>query len=158
VSRFNPAIVDVLAHETMLTSELWQWLGGEAQALVDGATLIEVADSSQVRELDVQRLQSAPRPMARLAVWRAMNEMDGGRSVTFLHVDRALQLLDVDSGSLDGPGQRVQRIGTRLVLTRSVDHDPEPGDRRRRGHPQSGVQPFEYRLAVPGSVDIPDAR
>ena len=57
------------------------------------------ADGRPVRpscgELDVARLNAAPAPLRRLVLWRAMNEVAGGRPVSFDHVEAALQLLEM---------------------------------------------------------------
>ncbi len=131
VDRFNPAIVDVLANEAELARETWAWLESAAAEFEkgDGSHFNGERDGSRFRrrsqettpvpffELDVARLSAAPRPLRRLVLWRAMNEVAGGRSVSFKHVEAALQLLDADSGAVDAPGHRVERLGSRLVLT-----------------------------------------
>lgn len=137
VDRFNPAIVDVLANEAELARETWAWLESAADEFEKGETPVPF-----FRELDVARLKGAPGPLRRLVLWRAMNEVAGGRSVSFEHVEAALQLLEADHGAVDAPGHRVQRLGPRLVLT------------GRRANP---ANLFQYPLSIPGEVQLAEA-
>ena len=121
--RFNPAIVDVLAHEAELARETWAWLESAAVEFEKGdgsrfgsRRASENDSRPLVRELDVARLKAAPPPLRRLVLWRTMSEAAGGRPVSFGHVDAALQLLESESGGVDAPGHRVERcwLETRL--------------------------------------------
>ncbi len=138
LERFNPGIVDVLANEAALAREEWTWLETEAGALR--------ARAAQKRPeglvLDVEALAAAPPAIRRLAVWQTMRDLAGGRPVGFGHVEAALALLDCRDGSLDGPGQRLERIGSRLVLTNS---------------PRGQVNLFQYPLSIPGEVRLAEA-
>ena len=49
------------------------------------------------------------------AIWKAMTKVAAGRAVLSAQVASALALLTVDRGSIDGPGQRMERIGGKLV-------------------------------------------
>jgi tRNA(Ile)-lysidine synthase len=136
--RFNPAIVDVLADEADLAREEWHWLESEAARLAE-------ALGRPVPEgwaLDAAGLRAAPLPLRRHAIWRLMRERAGGRPVGFKHVEAALGLLVRADASLDAPGHRLERIGSRLVLR----HGPRPV-----------VNLFDYPLSIPGMVDIPEA-
>jgi len=138
--RFNPAIVDVLAHEAELARETWAWLESVAGEFEKG-------DGSL---FDVERLKAAPRPLRRLVLWRAMNEAAGGGSVSFEHVEAALQLLDADRGAIDAPGHRVDRLGSRLVLTSRKNSGDRP-------NPENLVNLFQYPLSIPGEVVLAEA-
>jgi len=87
-------------------------------------------------------LKAAPGSLRRLVLWRAMNRVAGGRPVSFEHVEAALQLLEADRGAVDAPGHRVQRLGTRLVLT---------------GRHKAGTNLFQYPLSIPGEVRLAEA-
>src|SRR5207248_242289 len=113
-SRFNPAIVDVLADEASLASEAWGWMTAAARELSRRAAA-DTDESSGVRELDIATLQNAPAALRRLALWEAMTAISGGRTISFGHVEAALRLMQT-SGSVDVPGHRVERVGVRLVL------------------------------------------
>jgi tRNA(Ile)-lysidine synthase len=129
-TRFNPAVVDVLADEAELAREVWAWMEAECERFGS--------------DLDVARLRAAPRALARLVVWRALTSASGGRPISFNHVDAALRLIEHADAAVDLPGQHVQRIGPRLVLT--------PRD-ANASHVETL---FEYPLSIPGEVTVPE--
>ncbi len=129
-TRFNPGVVDVLADEAELAREVWAWMEGECERFGS--------------DLDVDRLRAAPRALARLVVWRALNSRSGGRPISFNHVDAALRLIEHADAAVDLPGQHVQRIGARLVLT------------PRDANASHGETVFEYPLSIPGEVTVPE--
>src|SRR5437773_226940 len=143
-TRFNPAIVDVLAGEAELARDEWAWMASAAEAFF-AAHGDRQSPRPQV-ELDVAALLDAPRALRRLVVWRAMTDASGGRPVAFEHVHAALELLEPnrESAAVDAPGQRVQRIGSRLVLT-------------NRSARTSATNFFHYPLSVPGEVRLAEA-
>src|SRR5207248_6749276 len=97
------------------------------------------------RRLDVKRLMTARRPVRRLVLWRAMNEMAGGRTVSFPNVEAALRLLDAKSGSVDPPGHCVERAGSRLVLTCRRNRQ----NRKHPAGPANITNRWEYPLSIP---------
>lgn len=149
VNRFNPAIVDVLAHQAELSREVWAWLDAAAADFEkgDGSTV------TSFPELDVARLRAAAPALRRFVLWRKMSEVAGGRPVSFGHVDAVLQLLESESGGVDAPGHRVERRGPVLVFI-SRRHQDEG-----RGHEDSGspVNLFQYPLSIPGEVQLFEA-
>jgi tRNA(Ile)-lysidine synthase len=142
-SRFNPAIVDVLAAEAELARDEWQWMENMAAA------------DAGAGNLEIAALLSAPLALRRVVVWRAMSKASAGRPVSFAHVEAVLRMLDpaAPDAGLDAPGQRVERRGHRLVL-RSIrdDRTPRPGRR-----PSPAMNRFRYRLSVPGEVHLAEA-
>ena len=146
--RFNPSIVDVLADAAELERELWLWLESAASGLEQDA---ETPRNPLSRDLDVALLNAAPPPLRRLLLWRAMNAVAPGRSVSFRHVQAVLGLLNAQEGAaVDAPGQRVQRLGTRIVLS-SRDSARLPG---RRPAAKTPANLFEYLLSIPGEVQL----
>jgi tRNA(Ile)-lysidine synthase len=141
--RFNPGIVDVLADQAELARELWAWMERASDELLP-ANRTEHGDA---RALDVGALRAAPPPLRRYALWRAMTQAAGGRPVSFNHVQAALRLID-GGGVLDSPGQRVERVGGRLVLT---SRPPDSVGRWSPGAPNF----FRYPLSIPGEVARP---
>ena len=78
-----------------------------------------------------------------------MMRIAGARPVSFDHVDAAIHLIGKEASlaALDGPGQTVQRIGARLVLTK----------RARRNSRTQPAAAFWYPLQVPGEVQVAEA-
>jgi tRNA(Ile)-lysidine synthase len=102
--RFNPSAVDVLADQAALARETWQWMEeASAPFLATG-------------ELDVAELNRLPAALRRVIIWRALSEHAGGRHISFDHVRDVIRLMQTTEGSLDLPGQQLQRIGTRIVI------------------------------------------
>jgi tRNA(Ile)-lysidine synthetase-like protein len=81
-----------------------------------------------------------------------MREVAGRRPIAFGHVAAALRLIEgrTDTG-VDFPGQRLERIGSRVVLTGRVD-----GAQGRRA-PDEVSNLFRFPLSIPGEVALPDA-
>ena len=153
--RFNPAIVDVLADEAALARDVWEWMeaaadGLSAQALQGCSTSTE---ANEVWQLDIGVLSAAPMALRRLVVWRAMARAAGGRPVSFGHVEAAVRLIADEGGSaIDAPGQRVQRVGARLVL-----RGRPPGAVGRPASESSArANFFRYPLSIPGAVQLPE--
>src|SRR5207302_10143104 len=116
--RFNPSVVDALAAQAELAREEWLWMMEEVRS-----KKLEVGSTAE--------LLAAPRALARLALWTAMNDAAGGRTVSLGHVDAVLELLERpgSSGSIDAPGHVVERVGNRVVLRAGRSGDaqaPEP--------------------------------
>ncbi len=155
-SRFNPAIVDVLADEADLARETWQHMERTADEIA--SRIVKATDDGRV--IDVDGLRHVPAALRRLILWRAMTETARKRPVAFEHVAAALRMLDDDSPAvLDAPGQRLERIGARLVLrARPSDAvgrwSPERGNSATR---QKDTNLFQYSLSIPGEVRLPEA-
>ena len=144
--------------------EMWAWLEsaadefekGDGSHFVDrGRSLRATSETTPVplfRELDVARLKAAPPPLRRLVLWRTMNEAAGGRSVSFGHVEAALQLLEAERGARRcARAPRGTSLVPRLVLTSRAQPDDgqSPGDTSRRA-----ANLFQYPLSIPGEVQL----
>jgi len=133
--RFNPSVVDALAGQAELARDEWMWM-------------IEEVRSQNLEVRSVAELLAIPRALRRLAVWLAMTEAAGGRTVSLDHVEAALELLEAPaaSGSIDAPGHVVERIGDRIVL------------RKGRSSDAQSTEPalFRYLLSIPGEVSLPE--
>ena len=150
--RFNPSIVDVLADEADLARELSSWVDALAGELA--ARLVRPLGhhgGSDVREIDISALTELPVPLRRAVLHRTLSELAGSRPIGFGHVDAALRLTDeLEDRRVDLPGQRLERIGWRLVLTgRSADTIGRPA--------ASEPNLFRYPLSIPGEVALPQA-
>ena len=128
-ARFNPSVVDALAGQAELARDDWTWMIEEVKS----------------RKLEVE--SDAPRALRRLVLWRAMTAAAGGRTVSFEHVEAALDLLDraESGGSIDAPGHVVERRGDRLVLRKGRSRDAHSTD----------ANFFRYPLSIPGEVALP---
>jgi tRNA(Ile)-lysidine synthase len=145
-TRFNPAIVDVLADEAELARDTWEWM----DAAAGEATRHLVRSAGRAKEIDVPGLQALPLALRRLVVWRSMSEVAGPRPIGFDHVEAVLRLTrDEGSQRIDVPGQRAERIGARLVLT------GRPPGTVGRGSPDE-ANLFRYSLSIPGEVALPE--
>jgi tRNA(Ile)-lysidine synthase len=135
VERFNPNIVEVLADEAELARAVWQWMD-EASA-----PFLKIP-----HVLELSALRAAPAALQRLVVWRALSAAAGGRHISFDHVAAVIRLTQSDrlGGSLDLPGQTVQRSGNQIVLRTE----------RRSTH---APNLFERALSIPGETHIPEA-
>ena len=128
--RFNPSIVDALATQAELARDEWTWMIEEVRT----------------KNLEVGSAD-APRALQRLMLWRAMTEAAGGRTVSFDHVEAALELLEREEpgGLVDAPGHVVERRGDRLVLRKGRSGDVQPAEPNF----------FRYPLSIPGEVVLP---
>jgi len=143
--RFNPNVVDVLADQAELARHEWLWMESELSLRNLEPGTLEPGTVS----LEIAVLRQAPLALRRFSVWKAMTRIAGARPVSFEHVDAAIQLIAVDSSTttFDGPGQTVQRIGGRLVLT----------ERAARNSRVQQAATFRYPLPVPGEVRVEEA-
>jgi len=141
VERFNPSIVDALADEADIARETWEWM-------TSAANLSNLPNP--VEELDIPRLVEAPLALRRLIVWNAMQRTSAGRPVAFGHVEAALRLMH-KQGSIDAPGQRVERVGSRLVLR------SRPPGTQGRVTVEDAANLFRYPLSIPGETTLPEA-
>ena len=151
-SRFNPAIVDVLADQAELARDASAWM--EAMAAELEAKIVRrstLAGGALAREIDAESLRAAPRALQRALLWRVMSEVAGARPIAFGHIDAALRLIDGDERRIDVPGQRLERIGGSVVLTGRA-----AGAAGRRP-PDEAANFFRFPLAVPGEVLLRDA-
>jgi tRNA(Ile)-lysidine synthase len=148
--RFNPAVVDVLADEAALARELWSWVDGQATEIA--ARLVRPGSGEErqhVREMHVDELSALPIALRRAVLWRVMTDLAGFRSISFGHVDAAIRLTDqLHDGCVDLPGQRLKRIGSRLVLT---SRTTDTIGRAVAAEPNL----FRYPLSIPGEVALP---
>ena len=146
--RFNPAVVDALADAAEIAREEWRWLEDETAALTARACRRD----GDIWRIDAAQVAAAPVALARLAMRRVMTEVSGGRQVSFQHIERALDL-SRRFGSIDAPGQQLERIGSDIVLRRkAAGRDWARGG----GSPppsSGGPEGFRYPLAIPGEVN-----
>jgi tRNA(Ile)-lysidine synthase len=146
-ARFNPNIVNVLADQADIAREMSDWLDEEAGRLLRAAAVPQAAPGESALAVDV--LLAAPPPVRRFAIRRAMGTAGAQRPIGFGHVEAVLRLLHRPAGRLDAPGQRVERVGSRLVFT-----GRPPGT---TGRWANAANLFSYPLSIPGEVALPEA-
>jgi tRNA(Ile)-lysidine synthase len=151
-TRFNQAIVDVLADQAEIAREVWRWMDAMASDLdARSVRRATTADGAPGCEIDLAALRAAPIALRRALLWRVMSELGGQRPITFDHVDAALRLMDEQGETqADFPGQRLQRIGPSLVLRGRV-----AGAAGRRAREATNL--FRFPLSIPGEVALPGA-
>jgi len=151
-ARFNPSIVDVLADQAEMARDIWRWLDVEAAALMRRIEAAPSEQDAESRSLDIDVLKAAPPAVQRFTLWRAMTAASGGRPIAFDHVSAVLRLADEHDGGIDAPGQRVQRVGRRLVLTsRQRTNSTNPTNLTNLANL------FSFQLSIPGEVLVPHA-
>jgi tRNA(Ile)-lysidine synthase len=143
-ARFNPSIMDALAGEADLTREAWQFIEQSANE-IEGRI---VKSTTKGFEIDVAAAQASAPALRRVVLWRAMSRAAAGRLIGFDHVAAAMRLLEPGGpSSLDAPGQRLERIGSILVLT----------GRPHGARPERPANLFWYPLSIPGEVELIEA-
>jgi tRNA(Ile)-lysidine synthase len=101
--------------------------------------------------IDAGVVANAPIALARRLMRRALAEAAQGRPVSYAHVEAALGLAIRGGSAIEGPGVRMQRVGSEVVLK------GRPAG--ARGRPQtSSPNPFALALSIPGEVTAPDGR
>ena len=143
--HFSPAITDALVRSAAIARGDADWIDHAVNAAAEKI----VQDVEGRLDVDAARLVAEPLALAR-RVARQVLERAGGRRVGFVHVERFRQLADARGmvpATADFPGCRVERHGTALRLT------------RRTGRPAHDAvsEGFEYRLEVPGEVEVAEA-
>ena len=141
-ARFNPRLRETLARTASLLADDAALLSEMADRLWQRAGRIEAGEAIVLRD----ELARAPRPLARLALRRALTEAGGLAGVGSVHVEKLLELARSKAPSgrrLPLPGGREATFAwDELVI----------GPRRPKG------QAFALELGVPGRVDLPDGK
>jgi len=142
--NFSPAIVDVAARNAAIARADAEWLDRAAAEAADNVVRL----MGPVIELDVPALKALPAALAMRVARRAL-ETAGVREVGFEDVERLLELRTHSAGRFDLSGCRVTLEPGRLRLT--------PRMASRHGPAGSAEIQFDYRLVVPGEVEVPEA-
>jgi len=151
-ARFNPGIVEVLADQADLARDAVGWMDAAAADL-DAAIVrrSRTTDGAARCEIDVEGLGAAPVALQRALLWRLMSEVAAPRPIGYGHVEAARRLIGEPGGTrVDLPGQRLQRIAAKVVLTGRA-----PGALGRPA-PEAGTV-FRFPLSIPGEVVLADA-
>ena len=138
---YSPRIVEVLAREAEIARADEEWLARAANEL--GTILVRSIEGGvEVEAAGFAALHPAlGRRVARDALIRV-----SGRAVGFDHAERLRRLAEEAPARVDFPGCRAERLEVVIRLTA----------RAGRGV-VARVEPFAYRLEVPGEVSVPEA-
>jgi tRNA(Ile)-lysidine synthase len=147
-ARFNPSLVDVLADEAELARDEHDYLASAAEEV--WPQIVRLVDQRWF--LDILALSALPAALRRLLVRRAMSEAAAGRAVRFADVERTLALARDNGLPFDAPGQRVERIGSDVVLTGRPQ-----GAAGRPAATKGRTNFFHYSLSIPGEVVVAEA-
>ena len=148
-ARFARNVVEVLDRQAAIARDDAQYLEETAAAAIQ-ALVVRTADGA---EIPIRQLLAQPPAIARRVVRAAQQLAAGGKFVGFDATDAVLMLaVSNQSGPLDLPGHRVNRVGETIVL-RNREGRPPP---LLRSFGEAGAA-FEYQLAVPGHVSVPEA-
>ena len=150
-SRFNPAIVDVLADEAELARETWDWLDAAADDIDGSRRHVRREDAPA----DRRRARSTARCRPRCAALVRLAGDDGaaGRRPLLSATSRLRSSCSSPTAPavVDAPGQRVERIGATLVLTgRPAGRGRQPDAASGRQRTFSGIRClFQERFSLP---------
>ena len=138
---YSPRVVEALAREAEIARADDEWLARAANEL--SARLVKSTDTCV--EVDAPGLAALHPALGRRVARDALRRASGC-AVGFDHIER-LRRLAVDAPTqVDLPGCRAERVESVIRLTARVGRGTV--DR---------VEPFAYRLEVPGEVSVPEA-
>ena len=138
---YSPRVVEVLAREAEIARADEEWLARAANEL--GASLVQHTKGGV--EVDATGL-AALHPALGRRVARDVLLRVSGCAVGFDHIERLRRLAEDAPTRVDFPGCRAEQIEGVVRLTA----------RAGRGA-VARVEPFAYRLEVPGEVSVPEA-
>ena len=148
-ARFARNVVEVLDRQAAIARDDGQYLEETAAAAIQ-ALVVRTAEGV---EIPIRPLLAQPPAIARRVVRAAQQLAAGGKFIGFDATDAVLMLaVSKQSGPLDLPGHRVNRVGETIVLRNREGRLPP----LLRSFGEAGAA-FEYQLAVPGHVRVPEA-
>ena len=147
IEQISPAGIVALARFAALSADDETYL---EQAAAEAAPAVVLSGSNGV-QLDVEALAMLPPAIGRRVVRLAAERAVPSEAFGAAHLEAVMQLAGGDrpAGSVDLPGLKVLRRGPTLFLG-------VPRPRSGQGPETLGVS-FERPLAVPGSVEVPEA-
>lgn len=140
--EFNPRIEEVLARVGEISAEEDEFM--ERIAAEKLGELSTERREGYVR-LKADELAQLPIALRRRIVRAAVREAKGDLlNVDFDHVESILDLISspIPSSKVDLPGLRAERRYSELIIT---------------SEPEARISEYEYRLPIPGEVEIPEA-
>ena len=138
---YSPRVVEVLAREAEIARADEEWLARAANEL--GASLVQSTKGGV--EVDAAGLAALHPALGRRVARDALVQVSGC-AVGFDHIERLRRLAEDAPTRVDFPRCRAERLERVIRLTA----------RTGRGA-VARVEPFAYRLEVPGEVSVPEA-
>ena len=138
---YSPRVVEVLAREAEIARADEEWLARAANEL--GASLVQSTKGGV--EVDAAGLAALHPALGRRVARDALVRVSGC-AVGFDHIERLRRLAEDAPPRVDFPRCRAERLEDVIRLTA----------RAGRGA-VARVEPFAYRLEVPGEVSVPEA-
>ena len=143
IERLNPRLPQTLGRTAELFQEVGEFLKSEGEKAFDRCKIQEEKQSMTV-SLRIRNLRQLPPIIRKQVILQSLSLYKGdlleiGRS----HVDDVLELCEKQSG-------REVHLPGNILVAREFDR-LRFGERKR-------AQPFNYELAVPGEIDIPEIR
>ena len=138
---YSPQIVNVLAREAEIARADEEWLARAANEL--GARLVQSIEGGV--EVDAAGLAALHPALGRRVARDALIRVSG-RGVGFDHIERLRRMAEDVPTRVDLPGCRAERLEGVVRLTARTGRGTVPR-----------VEPFAYRLEVPGEVSVPEA-
>ena len=138
---YSPRVVEVLAREAEIARADEEWLARAANEL--GASLVQSTKGGV--EVDAAGLAALHPALGRRVARDALVRVSGC-AVGFDHIERLRRLAEDAPTRVDFPRCRAERLKRVIRLTA----------RAGRGA-VARVEPFAYRLEVPGEVSVPEA-
>jgi tRNA(Ile)-lysidine synthase len=138
---YSPRVVEVLAREAEIARADEEWLARAANEL--GASLVQSTKGGV--EVDAAGLAALHPALGRRVARDALVRVSGC-AVGFDHIERLRRLAEDAPTRVDFPRCRAERLEGVIRLTA----------RAGRGA-VARVEPFAYRLEVPGEVSVPEA-
>ena len=141
-ARFNPRLRETLARTASLLADEAALLAEMAEGLWKRAGRVEAGEAVVL----CRELAEAPRPLARLALRRALAEAGGLAGVAASHIEKLLELVRSKAPS----GRRMPLPGAREATFAWSELIIRPR--------LCVARPFALELGVPGRVDLPDGK
>ena len=138
---YSPRVVEVLAREAEIAQADEEWLARAANE--SSANLVQSTTGGV--EIDAAGLAALHPALGRRVARDALVRVSG-RAVGFDHIERLRRLVEDAPTRVDFPRCRAERLEGVIRLT----------TRAGRGA-VARVEPFAYRLEVPGEVKVPEA-
>jgi tRNA(Ile)-lysidine synthase len=147
-SRFSSSVTPVLARAAALAQEDEDFLRDRA---IEVAARIVLTNERSHIAIDCAALRAAPRALSSRVLLQALEQLAGGKAISFEHVDALSRLEPGQAVSL--PGQDAARTAEVLVLRARPRGRRSSAVVNRAPEPDGGNE-FGVSLSIPGEVHL----